>query len=78
MDTQVARVVELKPWYKSRTLWVNLLSAIGIVLEVKYEAIKPLVSPEIYQWLAILIPVANTALRVVTTAPLMFGLGRME
>lgn len=70
---QKARVVEAKPWWKSRTLWVNLASAILVVLEVKYEAIKPLVSPEVYQWLALLIPVANAALRAVTTAPLSFG-----
>jgi hypothetical protein len=72
------QVVPAKPWYLSRVLWLNLISAIGIVLEVKYEAIKPLVAPEIYQWLAILVPCANSALRVVTSAPLTFGLGKLE
>ena len=67
-----SRIVNVKPWWKSRTLWANLASGVGFALEVHYRAIQPLVSPEVYQWLAILIPVANGALRAVTTAPLSF------
>lgn len=70
---QIARVVEVKPWWKSRTLWVNLLSAVGIVLETQFEVIKPLVSPEVYQWLALLIPLANGILRVITDSPITFS-----
>lgn len=68
----IQTIVEVKPWWQSRTLWVNFASGVGFALEIHYRALRPLVSPEVYQWLAILIPVVNAALRAITTAPLSF------
>lgn len=55
-----------KKWYMSKTLWVNFMSFIAIVIQVVTG--KELFSPE-YQALALTI--INAILRVVTKTSLM-------
>lgn len=63
-----------KPWYQSRTLWVNLffLAAAALVETQPVLALLQGVLPErVYMWLAFALPIVNGVLRVVTTRGLI-------
>lgn len=62
----------MKPWYMSKTLWVNTVAAMLVALEATTGALKPLLPVDLYTTLAIALPLINAALRVVTTQ----GLGK--
>lgn len=66
-------VVTQKPWWQSKTIWLNLISALLIALELKFDLLQPLLPSNVYAWLAVAITVANGVLRVVTSAPIAFG-----
>lgn len=66
-------VVTQKPWWQSKTIWLNLISALLIALELKFDLLQPLLPSNVYAWLAVAITVANGVLRVVTSAPVAFG-----
>ncbi len=66
-------VVTQKLWWQSKTIWLNLLSALLIALELKLNLLQPLLPSNVYAWLAVAITVANSVLRVVTSAPIVFG-----
>lgn len=61
---------DTKPWYQSRTLWFNVISVLLAFLELKTQAIKPLLSPEAYEWLLLFIPLGNMLLRIDTRTAL--------
>lgn len=67
MDTPV--VVTPKPWYKSKTILVNLVVAVLMILEAKFSLLQPYIPGNIYAYFAVALPVVNTALRVITSAP---------
>lgn len=52
----------LKKWYESKTLWLNLIMALGIGTQILTQADLPL-DPE---WQAFLLAVINAVLRLVT------------
>lgn len=56
-----------KPWYQSRTLWVNAVAAGMVVLEARTDLLQPLLPVNFYAALAGLLPVVNAVLRCVTT-----------
>lgn len=66
-------VVTQKPWWQSKTIWLNLISALLIALELKFDLLQPLLPSNVYAWLAVAITVANGVLRVVTSSPIVFG-----
>lgn len=55
--------VEHKPWYKSKTIWVN--AAVGVAMAVDYmlPGIAPLLPPEVYSGI---LAGVNIILRVFT------------
>lgn len=57
----------MKPWYTSKTLWVNTLAAVLVALEATTGALKPLLPVDLYTSLAVALPLVNAALRVITT-----------
>lgn len=57
-------IVEKKTWWSSKTIWVNLLSVIGIVTQSVTGV--DVVSPEIQ---AGVLAIANVVLRMVTKSP---------
>lgn len=60
-----------KPWYKSKTLWVNALAAALAALEASTGALKPALGDKgLYVAIAVGLPVINAALRAATTQPL--------
>jgi hypothetical protein len=58
--------IELKEWYKSKTLWVNIIAFIAMLVQVKYGFI---VAPEEQ---AALLAVVNLLLRAKTNSGLEF------
>jgi hypothetical protein len=62
-----------KPWYRSRTLWINalmLLAALASAAEPLVPGLKAILPERLYAWIAFALPLVNVALRFATTAPL--------
>lgn len=59
-----------KPWYLSRTLWLNVIAAGFLALEATFHLVQPLVPVNVYLVVAATLPVLNAMLRVVTSAQL--------
>jgi hypothetical protein len=57
----------MKPWYQSRTLWLNVIVALFAALEANTGLLKPFLPDNFYALLAIALPVINVVLRTVTT-----------
>lgn len=68
-------VVAQKPWYYSKTLWFNLISAVLIALEAQFSLLQPYLPGSVYAWIATALTLGNAVLRVVSAAPLAFGIG---
>jgi len=60
-------MVEAKPWWQSRTLWVNALAAGLVALEAGTGMLQPVLPVNFYTALAVLLPAVNAVLRVVTS-----------
>lgn len=69
-------VVAQKPWYQSKTLWFNLIAAALLALEAQFALLQPFMADNVYAWFATALTVGNAVLRVVTAAPLAFGLSK--
>lgn len=59
-----------KPWYTSKTLWVNAIAAGLIALEATMGALQPLMPVNFYAAMAVGLPVINAVLRIITTSAL--------
>lgn len=57
----------MKKWYRSKTLIFNAIVAGLIALEATTNIFKPYVSDLFYVVLAVVLPVVNAMLRIVTT-----------
>lgn len=62
-----------KPWYQSKTIWLNSAVAMLAVAEIKLSAIQPLVPVNFYALVAFGLPLLNAALRIITTQGLSLG-----
>ena len=60
----------MKPWWKSRTIWVNVAAAALAALATVLEAVREAFGPVLYIIVATLLPAVNVILRVVTVAPI--------
>ncbi|MGO1000854.1 DUF7940 domain-containing protein [Lysobacter sp. CA196] len=56
-----------KPWHRSWTLWVNLLAAVLVALESGLDVLRQIVPGDFYLYVALVLPLVNAALRVVTS-----------
>lgn len=56
-----------KPWYASRTVWLNAAAAALVALEASTGLLQPYVGDHFYAALAVALPVLNAMLRVITT-----------
>ena len=61
-----------KPFYKSLTVWVNVISVVAIVIEQQLELLKPIMSETSYALLAIAVASVNLYLRLYVHRPLEF------
>ena len=56
-----------KPWWHSKTLWLNAVVAALVALEAGTGVLQPVVPVNVYAVLAAGLPVLNAVLRVLTT-----------
>jgi hypothetical protein len=60
----------MKPWYQSKTIWINVFVAVLAAFEAVTGLLQPIVSANIYAVIAVSLPVINAALRIITTQTL--------
>jgi len=60
----------MKPWWQSKTLWVNAVVAALAALETGTGLLQPFVPANFYVMVAVGLPVVNALLRVVTNQAL--------
>lgn len=61
-----AELQAAKPWWKSRTIWLNLLVLLLAAAETKLQVLQPLLPVNVYALVAFCLPLVNLAMRVVT------------
>lgn len=66
---EVAAPTHGKPWWKSKTLLLNLLAAALLAAEPQFHLLQSVLPGNVYAVLAIALTVANAMLRVVTSQP---------
>ncbi len=59
-----------KPWYRSRTMAVNLLVATLLAMESQLHWLQPMLPVNVYQLTAFVLPLLNVWLRVITRSPI--------
>lgn len=64
---------ESKPWWASRTLWVNGLVLMLAAAETQLNFLRDVLPGGLFAWVAFGLPVVNAILRFVTTAALSGG-----
>lgn len=60
----------MKPWWQSRTLWLNLAVLVLAAAEANVQMLQPLLPLNIWQVTAFVLPILNAVLRLVTTQAL--------
>lgn len=63
----------MKPWYKSRTLWLNAAAAILAGIDAAQAFMtgnETMLNPRTAPWLLAGLAIANFALRLATTRPI--------
>lgn len=56
-----------KRWYRSRTLWFNLIVLMLAAAETQLQVLQGVLPGGLYAWLAFVMPIGNAALRFITT-----------
>lgn len=56
-----------KPWWHSRTIWLNVIAAGLVALEASTGLLQPLLPVNLYTAIAVGLPVINAMLRIVTS-----------
>lgn len=64
----------MKPWWKSKTLWFNILVSALAAAEASLHFIQPNIPMNVYGIIAIVLAVGNSILRVISTATLTKGI----
>ena len=57
----------MKPWYQSKTIWLNIIVAALASLEAVTGLLQPIVAANFYAVVAVGLPVLNAVLRIITT-----------
>ena len=57
----------MKSWWKSKTLWVNIIVAVLASLEATTGLLQPYLPQPWYVVVAVGLPIINVVLRIVTT-----------
>lgn len=58
--------MDKKRWFTSKTLWLNVVAAGLVALEAGWGLLQPMLPVNFYTLLAVVLPVANAMLRVLT------------
>lgn len=59
-----------KPWYESKTIWINAIAAFLAALEGTIGGLQPVLGEHAMAIIATFLPAINIALRTVTSAPI--------
>jgi hypothetical protein len=70
-------VAESKKWWQSRTVWVNLISLLLVIVAELSKAEYGLPA-QVLQIIAILGPILNIILRSLTNQPISWGSGKAQ
>lgn len=62
----------IKPWWRSKIVWLNLLAATVLCAAQNITALQGVIPDEVYKWAVFALPVVNLWLRAVTTHGLSF------
>ena len=62
-----------KPWYLSKTLWLNALVLALTAAESQLNMLQPLLPINVYALVAFALPVGNAVLRLLTNSALSSG-----
>ena len=60
----------MKPWWESKTIWVNLAAAFLVSVEAFTGVLQPILPIPLYETIAAVLPLANSILRMITTKPI--------
>ena len=60
----------MKPWYTSKTLWLNAIMAAIAVLEANFGMVRDRMEPEHYLLAIAGFAAVNAGLRVITSQPI--------
>ena len=60
-------ITEKKPWYKSKTIWFNIIVAMLAALEASSAMIQPFVKGDVYGYALLILTIGNAGLRIITT-----------
>jgi hypothetical protein len=63
-----------KPWWRSKTVWFNLLSAFAVAAEAAFSLLQPLLAQNTYAVISFAIVAGNIVLRKLTHQPLALRL----
>jgi len=58
----------MKKWYQSKTIWFNVIIAMGAAVEASLNIIQNYFDPKIYFGLVVVVAGVNVLLRCVSTA----------
>lgn len=67
-----------KPWWKSRTIWLNVFALVVSALADNWSTLQPVLPAHFYAWVAFVLPVFNVMIRAITTQALTLGRGRVD
>lgn len=70
---QVQLLPAVKPWYGSRTLWLNAIVLGLAAAEARLGLLKDVLPISLFQLLAFALPVVNLVLRTVTSTAIAAG-----
>ncbi|MCG8991464.1 hypothetical protein LH427_04795 [Laribacter hongkongensis] len=59
--------MDKKRWFTSKTLWLNAVAAGLVALEAGWGMLQPMLPVNFYTLMAVVLPVANATLRVLTS-----------
>lgn len=60
-----------KPWWESKTIWLNLAAGVLAVADTATEALRPVLPPEAMGGILAAVAVANVVLRAITGQPVV-------
>lgn len=63
----------MKRWYKSKTLWLNVVVVVLALAESQLNILQPVLPINFYAAVAFGLPLLNAALRLITTQALRLG-----
>lgn len=66
----------MKPWYKSKTMWLNIVSAAIVFTDGLAQLITgltPIIGPELMPWFVFGISLTNVFLRSITSMGILYS-----